>query len=732
MSAGLVCALLAGLAHGQAYVGTAFTYQGELANAGAPANGPFDMRVTPWDDAGPVGSAQCFDGVAVSGGKFKIVLDFGPIFDSQVRSLQFQVRSDAIAGNCASGDYQELSPRQVITPAPFALALPGLRTRNDFPNPSILGGSRVNSVSIGAQGATISGGGNEEEPNQVFHDFGVVGGGIGNTAGPTPGTVPDPGGFATIGGGLRNTAIGAISTIGGGRDNLASGIVTTIGGGVSNTANNDHSTVGGGIGNIASGVNSVVAGGSGNEASAVMSTVAGGNVNEASGSQSTVGGGTNNIASAVHSTVAGGSDNQSTGFGSVVSGGKANRGLADVTTIAGGVGNQALGVGATVGGGNTNIAGVATAGIEYATIAGGLANRATGYGTTVAGGTRNQSTGVLAVIAGGRDSIAAGDVSAIGGGADNRASALQATVSGGLNNRATGISSTITGGAGNLASGVNSVVSGVNNTASGQNSSVTGGAANVSSGAGSTSGGQFNQASGDLSTIPGGDSNTAAGLAATVSGGQFNTAGGSHSMAGGRRAKVRTAAQVGGGDTNGDEGTFVWADSQDFDFTSTGPNQFIIRAQNGVAINTPAPAGFALAVAGSAAKTGGGSWATYSDERCKRDIRPMTGTLDMVLSLHGYTFEYKPEFVTTGMGLPGTQRGLLAQEVREVFPDWVGSNDQGYLHVTERSTMALMVESLRDLRSEKDREIASLREENQALKARLERIETMLGTSGSP
>lgn len=84
----------------------------------------------------------------------------------------------------------------------------------------------------------------------------------------------------------------------------------------------------------------------------------------------------------------------------------------------------------------------------------------------------------------------------------------------------------------------------------------------------------------------------------TVVGGKGNTAGGDYSFAAGRRAKARTAADVGGGDTDGDEGTFVWADSTDADFSSTGPNQFLIRAAGGVGINTNSPSA-ALHVGGT-------------------------------------------------------------------------------------------------------------------------------------
>jgi hypothetical protein len=64
-----------------------------------------------------------------------------------------------------------------------------------------------------------------------------------------------------------------------------------------------------------------------------------------------------------------------------------------------------------------------------------------------------------------------------------------------------------------------------------------------------------------------------------------------------------------------------------------------------VGVGTGAPGTFRLAVNGEAAKPGGGSWAVFSDWRLKRDIAPMTGTLDKLLSLRGYTFKHRPEAV---------------------------------------------------------------------------------------
>lgn len=159
----------------------------------------------------------------------------------------------------------------------------------------------------------------------------------------------------------------------------------------------------------------------------------------------------------------------------------------------------------------------------------------------------------------------------------------------------------------------------------------------------------------------------------------------------------------------------------------------VTYTSNQVAVNTSNAMTFDLAVSGTAAKTGGGQWASYSDARLKHDIKPMSGTLDRLLQLRGYTFEYNQDAIDARLALPGTQLGLLAQEVEQVFPDWVEKDKDGYRFVTERATTALMVEALRDLREEKTREIEEIRKAKDAeiaeLRARLDRLEKSIGQS---
>ena len=103
---------------------------------------------------------------------------------------------------------------------------------------------------------------------------------------------------------------------------------------------------------------------------------------------------------------------------------------------------------------------------------------------------------------------------------------------------------------------------------------------------------------------------------------------------------------------------------------------------------------------------------------------PTLPSLSSLLSLRGVTYEYKdPKAINE---LPGSRIGVIAQEVEQVFPDWVGVHSRGHKTVTFRGFEALTVEALRELReenhrqiAEKDTEMASLSDANSRLESDL-------------
>ena len=108
-------------------------------------------------------------------------------------------------------------------------------------------------------------------------------------------------------------------------------------------------------------------------------------------------------------------------------------------------------------------------------------------------------------------------------------------------------------------------------------------------------GGDTNSASGTFSFVGGGGSNAASGFEGIVTGGFANCAGGAVSWASGNRAKAVQWALIRGRQRAcsgltypgflGDQETFIWSDTQDADFVSSGANQFLVRADGGAMFN---------------------------------------------------------------------------------------------------------------------------------------------------
>lgn len=127
-----------------------------------------------------------------------------------------------------------------------------------------------------------------------------------------------------------------------------------------------------------------------------------------------------------------------------------------------------------------------------------------------------------------------------------------------------------------------------------------------------------------------------------------------------------------------------------------------------------------LVVTGSAAKPGGGSWAATSDRRLKKNILTLQPPLSKLLQLRGVNFEFiDPAAIGE---LSGVHTGFVAQEVEAVFPEWVGQRADGFKAVSISGFEALAVESLRELKNEKDAQIEALQKRVAELEQQNHRI----------
>ena len=721
IGAALLVAVLATVrpAPAEAPVGMAITYQGELRQGGSPVDDTCAFEFSLWNDPASVDLADqvgptLIQTVDVAEGRFAATLDFGGDVFTGGRALWLEI---AVCCPVPCGPPTTLMPRQELTPAPHALALPGLYTQQNVTSPNLLGGYVGNSVELGVVGATISGGGAAAQENRVFDDF------------------------ATVSGGRRNTASGAGSTIDGGNFNNASGFSAAVQGGWFNTAAGDYSSAAGRKAKANNRGAFVWADSDGGSVFGAdfASTAADQFLIRAAGG---VGIGTSSpteqldVAGNFHSsgTITSGSSitidgatDTITSNGDLelhVNDGRALRLETNVISpnlIGGYSGNsvEPSAVGATIAGGGDSFEQNRVFD-DWGTVGGGRnneggsddANPLTAQLATVCGGRHNIASGSRSTIAGGENNIASGTSSFVGGGGGNTASGSGVTIGGGLGNTASGFDSTVGGGFVNSASGGSSTVAGgASNTASGERSTVGGGFDNTAGGVShsTVAGGFGNAAIGFLSTVGGGALNAATGSHATVPGGRLNSAVGDYSFGAGRRAKANHA------------GAFVWGDSTDADFPSAreanftpAVNQFLARTTGG-AVFVSAIDGTGNSTAGVELAAGGGSWSSLSDRNAKTNVDRVDGReiLERLRDVPIATGNYKAQDEAI------RHIGPMAQDFSEAFG--VGEKETMITTIDADGVALAAIQGLYDMVKEKDVEIAELRSEMKDRIAALEK-----------
>src|SRR5262245_21050681 len=116
----LLLACAANFASAQTPLGTSFTYQGQLKQAGVPvsATADFQFRLFGVPIGGSqIGTTQSVNNVTVSAGLFTVSIDFGAnTFNGDARFLEIAVRSPA-----GGGTFTTLTPRQALNATPYAL-----------------------------------------------------------------------------------------------------------------------------------------------------------------------------------------------------------------------------------------------------------------------------------------------------------------------------------------------------------------------------------------------------------------------------------------------------------------------------------------------------------------------------------------------------------------------------------------------------------------------------------
>ena len=117
-----------------------------------------------------------------------------------------------------------------------------------------------------------------------------------------------------------------------------------------------------------------------------------------------------------------------------------------------------------------------------------------------------------------------------------------------------------------------------------------------------------------------------------------------------------------------------------------------------VGIGTNAPTD-TLSVNGTASKTGGGSWAVFSDERLKNIKGDFNSGLKALMQLQPLRYEYKRNNAL-GLNSSGEHIGFGASALQKVIPEAVTSTSEGYLQVNNDPIIWTMLNAIKEQQKE--------------------------------
>jgi Chaperone of endosialidase len=115
-----------------------------------------------------------------------------------------------------------------------------------------------------------------------------------------------------------------------------------------------------------------------------------------------------------------------------------------------------------------------------------------------------------------------------------------------------------------------------------------------------------------------------------------------------------------------------------------------------------------------------------SDIRFKKSIKPLQNSLDKICKLNGYSYEWRKDEFPEYNFKTGNDIGLIAQEVENLFPELVftDDNEMKSKSVDYTKLVPVLVESIKELKAEVEalRELKAEIEELRGLKAEIENL----------
>lgn len=113
----------------------------------------------------------------------------------------------------------------------------------------------------------------------------------------------------------------------------------------------------------------------------------------------------------------------------------------------------------------------------------------------------------------------------------------------------------------------------------------------------------------------------------------------------------------------------------------------------------------------------------FSDRRLKENIKELTGALEKIEKIHGVSYQWKDLHKDDASPNKQESIGVIAQEVEKVFPEAVRAVGNERIKAVDYDMLvAVLIESTKELKEQKDQEILQLSQKVQQLETKIQEL----------
>ncbi len=133
-----------------------------------------------------------------------------------------------------------------------------------------------------------------------------------------------------------------------------------------------------------------------------------------------------------------------------------------------------------------------------------------------------------------------------------------------------------------------------------------------------------------------------------------------------------------------------------------------------------------LSVTGNICYTG--SIGACSDKRYKKDIVPLTNSLNKVLQMNGVNYNWKVNEFPDKQFTENKQVGFIAQEIEKLYPELVITGSDGYKSVDYSKLTPILVEAIKELKATIDKQNAETEAHNKKADEKIKMLEEKINS----